>query len=163
MVRTLIIAMALIACGCAASNPAESRMPTTSSEPYRVPPKEMVAIVKEVIAAPPFSLGVQEEKQGMILTGYQRFPGDWHIGRRWQERTQYRISVIPDFSDPAGAAILEVREFTEQRAAEGMRWEDTGELRRPERAKELLEKLDVQLRARQKEALSLSPVRRGEG
>ena len=148
MVRWMMVAMVALSCGCASSKQAEPRMPIASS-PYKVPPKEMVSLVKETIAAPPFSLSVQEERDGVILTGYPRFPGNWNIGRRWQERTQYRISVIPDFSDPAGAARLDVREFTEQRAAEGMKWEDTGEIRRPERAKDLLDKLDAALRARE--------------
>ena len=144
----LIVATAMVASGCASHWPEVDSKLEAPTQAYHMPPKQIVATVKEVVAAPPLSIGVAEEKDGSILTGYQSFPGDWHIGRRWQERTRYRITVIPDFNEPTAVGRIEVREMTEQRAADGMKWAPAPELQRPERAREMLAKLDEQITAR---------------
>jgi hypothetical protein len=134
--------------GCASKFPEANRTLEAPAQTYRVAPKQLVTMIREIVTAPPLSLGVEEEKDGSILTGYQPFPGDWHIGRRWQERTKYRITVIPDWNEPTAAARIDVRELTEQRAAEGMKWAPAFDLQRPERAKAMLAKLDEEIRRR---------------
>ena len=124
--------------GCAAHWPEFDKTKTGARQEFNVAPKQMVTTIKQIVTDPPLSIGVQEEAKGTILTGYQSFPGDWHVARRWQERTQYRVLVIPDFDDPTGKCVVEVRELTEQRAAEGMKWAPAADLSRPERAEELL-------------------------
>ncbi len=140
MTRTILgcLAIALMAGGCAAHWPEQDRDLKGPQAEFHVAPKAMVAKVKEVVSQPPLSLGVQEEAKGSILTGYQSFPGAWHVARRWQERTQYRIQIIPDFDEPTAKCTVQVRERTETRAADGMKWTDTGDLYHPERAEEIL-------------------------
>ncbi len=118
------------------------------SQTYHLPPKQILQTVKDVVSSPPLSIGVTEEKGGSILTGYQEFPGDWHVLRRWQERTRYRITVSPDWNDPTGAGRIEVREMTEQRAADNMDWKPAPELQRPERARQMLETLNAALQVK---------------
>ncbi|MEO6434225.1 MAG: hypothetical protein ABIP55_00485 [Tepidisphaeraceae bacterium] len=60
--------------------------------------------------------------------------------------TRYRITVIPDFDQPARRCSVEVRGITERRAAEGMKWEPAPENQRPERAKALLETIQTQVK-----------------
>ena len=57
------------------------------------------------------------------------------------EKTRYRITVSPDFNEPTKRCTVTVREFTEQRAAEGMKWESSESLPRPQRAADLLEQI----------------------
>jgi hypothetical protein len=134
--------------GCASKFPGVNTTLDAPGQAYKVPPKQLVTTIKEIVTAPPLSLGVTEEKDGSILTGYQEFPGNWHIGRRWQERTRYRVTVNPDWNEPTAAARIEVRELTEQRAASNQTWKPAFDLQRPDRAKELLAKLDEQIRSR---------------
>ena len=125
--------------GCARTfPPVPSRFDVAERE-FAVAPKALLQSAKDAVAAPPLSLGVEREEKGTFFTSYQRFPGEWHIGRRWQERTKYRVAVIPDFDEPASRARLQVTEQTEQRAAEGQDWKPAHELNRPERAKALLD------------------------
>ena len=80
----------LVISGCASTFPAAvSPLETAkSSKTYDVPPKQMVERVKEIVTAPPLNVGVAETKDGTILTDYVTFPGEWHVARRWQERTR---------------------------------------------------------------------------
>jgi hypothetical protein len=140
MTRTILscFAIALLAGGCAAHWPEQDTSFKTEQAQFNIPPKVMVTKVKEIVTSPPLSLGVQEESNGSILTGFQDFPGAWHVTRRWEERTQYRIQVIPDFDDPTTKCMVQVRVRTETRAADGMKWTSEGDLYRPERAEALL-------------------------
>jgi len=104
-------------------------------------PKELLAAAKRVVGEPPLSLSVESESKGTFITTFQPFPGDWHIGRRWQERTQYRVTVIPDFDEPSKRSRLEVTEQTEQRASDKHEWKRAAEVQRPERARDALTKI----------------------
>ena len=84
-----------------------------------MPPKELVARMKQALSEPPLNIGVAEENKGSILTGYQQFPGEFRVARRWQERTRYRIRIIPDFDQPTQRAQVVITENTEQRAGKG--------------------------------------------
>lgn len=110
-----------------------------------MPPKQLLESARQIASTPPLALGIEREGKGWFVTGYQRFPGEWHIGRRWQERTQYRITVIPDFDEPAARARLQVTEQTEQRASDVQDWKPANELNRPERAKALLREIRQRL------------------
>ena len=137
--------VALLLSGCSTKYPkADTRMEGAQAE-FDVPPKELVARIKQALSEPPTDIGVTEENKGSILTGYQSFPGQFRVARRWQERTRYRIRVIPDFDQPTQRAQVVVTENTEQRAAEGMKWESMDVLPRPERAAELLRNLQPKL------------------
>src|SRR6266540_2090247 len=138
LAATFSLLLLLLLVGCEAHWPNMEKKLTGARAEFNVPPKQMVATVRKIVSDPPLSIGVQEEGKGTILTGYQAFPGEWHVARRWQERTQYRVTVIPDWDEPASRCVVEVRESTEQRAADGMKWESAAEVQRPERAGELL-------------------------
>ena len=149
MIRIVpVLAVAVVAAlisGCASTYPvADTRMEGAEAE-FDVPPKELVARVKQALSEPPLEIGVAEEHKGSILTGYQRFPGEWRVGRRWQEQTRYRIRVIPDVDEPTKRSQIVITENTEQRAAEGMKWESIDVLPRPERAADLLRQLQPRL------------------
>ena len=142
--KILLASLLALLAGCASHWPEMDRSLQGAQAEFDVPPKVMIERVRKVVTDPPLSLGVLEEKGGTILTGYQSFPGEFHVARRWQERTQYRILVIPDWDQPSAKCSVQVREATEQRAAEGMKWEVAPELTHPERARELLKQIQQQ-------------------
>ena len=114
---------------------------------YNMPPKQLYEAAKRTVTSPPLSLPIENERNGSFITGFKRYPGDWHIARRWQERTRFRVSVIPDFDNPTSKARLEVAEETQTREADGMTWKNMSELSRPERARELLQQIQQQINA----------------
>ena len=159
VVRTLALGGTFFALGCASRfPPVVSRFDVPEKE-FALPPKVLLQQAKDAVVAPPLSLGIEREEQGSFITGYQRFPGEWHIGRRWQERTNYRITVIPDFDEPMSRARLQVAEQTEQRAASSQDWKPANELNRPERAAALLREIEKRVGAT-KPAATTQPVAR---
>jgi hypothetical protein len=143
--RFFVLLLSLTLTGCASQFPSVNTKLQASEAEFDVPPKELVQRIKTALAEPPTQLGVDEENKGSILTGWQSFPGEIHVARRWQERTRYRIQVIPDFDEPTKRAKITVREATETRAADGMKWEPAAELQRPQRAADLLRQLQAKL------------------
>lgn len=150
--RPLLLHIVVLSClpiaGCAkspAQEAAASRIAPVASADVTVPPKQLVEDLKRVLAAPPLSLGIEEQNKGTLVTGWKRHRGEWHIGRHWQERTRYRIDVAPDWDEPAARSRLIVTAETEQRAAEGQRWDREARVQRPERAKKLLDAITPQL------------------
>src|SRR4051812_47181475 len=142
-----LLSMILCTClaavaGCSSEPKPLPRASQPAAAEYDVPPKQLLETVKQVIAAPPLSLPIEQEHKGAIITGYQEFPGDWHIARRWQERTRYRVSVIPDFDEPTRHSRLEVAEESQVRATEGQGWHDDPDVQRPDRAAALLQQID---------------------
>ena len=140
--RTRLAALALLPllallAGCGntpAQQAAQSRVAPLASADVPVPPKELLEAVKQAVAAPPMSLSVVEQNRGTVVTDWKRYRGEWHIGRHWQERTRYRIIIAPDFDNPTTASQLSVIAETEQRAAEGQRWDREARVPRPRRA-----------------------------
>src|SRR5688500_16697155 len=123
--------------GCTTSPAAEaaaSRQTPLASADVQVAPKQLVEDVKRAVEAPPLSLGVVSQDRGTVVTGWKRYRGDWHIGRYWQERTRYRSDVPPDWEEPLARSRLTVIAETEQRAAEGQRWDREVRVPRPKRA-----------------------------
>ena len=142
-IRHAAMASFLLLVGCKApwqDPPSTIEQPGTATG-MNLPPTQMLEVVKRVVTSPPLSLPIQRQDGGTIYTGYQSFPGEWHILRRWHERTRYRIDVTPDFAEPAQKSNVEVREETETRAASNQKFERAPELRYPERARAVLEKI----------------------
>jgi len=139
--------LALVA-GCG-NTPAKeaglTRKSTLASADVAVAPKDLVAVVQRAVAAPPLSLAVEQQDRGTTLTGWKRYRGDWHIGRHWQERTRFRIDVSPDFDEPLAKSHLSVVAETEQRAAEGQRWDREPRVPRPGRAEDVLKHILAQV------------------
>jgi hypothetical protein len=148
IVRTIILLTAgLLAFGCSSQNrPAESLV---QSPAYDLPPKQMAEAVRKIVAAPPLSLPIQETQPGVFLTGWQEpFRGEFHIARYWHERTRYRISIVPDFNDPAHRSHIQIADETEQRPDESgpnekaKQWTPAPDLHRPDRSATLLHQIE---------------------
>jgi hypothetical protein len=139
---TALIAIALLV-GCASSFPEAPQGGVKPAESiYNLPARQAYDLARNVVSSAPLSLSVEEPGGGVIQTGFQAFPGDFHIARRWQERTRYRIVVTPDFDDPAGRSRVSVTETTEQRRSDGHDWTPAYDLQRPDRAAAVLAQID---------------------
>jgi hypothetical protein len=137
---SLLFVFSIFLAGCAMHFPKTDETMKSPQASFDVPPKQLLATVKQVVTSPPLNLTITEEQNGSILTSGQPFPGDWHVARRWQEQTLYRVHVIPDFDHPDRSSLT-VRDFTQQRATDGMKWENSAEIQRPERSQQLIERI----------------------
>ena len=144
----LLLAFSILTIGCGGDPlhlpQAASTFDLPQSE-HNLPPKQLYEAAKRAAAS--LNVPIEQEKSGAFITGYKEYPGEWHIARRWQERTRFRVSVIPDFDNPTGKARLEVAEETQTREGDGMTWKNLTDLTRPERARELHEQIEQQLRS----------------
>src|SRR5688572_21727079 len=82
--------------GCAAHFPEVNTNPAGATAVIDRPPKEVVQTIRNTLNSPPVNIGVSEESPGVIVSGWQRFPGTKRGWRVWQEQTRYYIRVIPD-------------------------------------------------------------------
>src|SRR6266542_1917067 len=122
LIPLLSVLLAITGCSDAlhfSQPPSPFNQPTSA---YAMAPKQLYETAKRVVTSAPLSIPIQQEQNGILITEWKEYPGDWHIARRWQERTRYRIAVIPDFDNPTGRARLEVAEETQTRAADGQTW-----------------------------------------
>jgi hypothetical protein len=101
----------------------------------------MLDIARKVLSQPPLSLPVEDQGKGVLLTGYQPFPGEWHILRRWQEQTRYKISIFPDWDQPTQRCSVQVVDETQTRATNGQTWDPAPELGRRERSQQILDRI----------------------
>jgi hypothetical protein len=144
---TWIVAL-IVGAGCARTFPEPaSALDAVRSQTYDVPPKQMVQRVSEIVGTAPLNVPVTEVQDGTLLTDWAQYPGEWHIARRWQERSRYQITVIPDWNEPTGKARLEIVAETEQRATDGQEWKPAPELKRVDRAREVLRVIDANVKA----------------
>ncbi len=145
-----LLLLALACTGCAPTPAREATASRTSPEAVAdvdVPPKELAETLNRVVWEPPVSLSVEEADRGVLVTGWKRHRGEWHIGRYWQERTRYRVEVSPDWDEPLKRSRLRVTAETEQRAAEGQRWDREPRVPRPGRARAVLERILQRIRS----------------
>ena len=147
----LSLLLGLSLAGCGTETPAQvatnSRIDPLASAAVNVPPKQLVERVKQVVSAAPLSLGIESQERGSVTTGWKRYEGDFHIARRWQERSRFRVEVVPDWDEPTAKSKVYVTAETEQRAAEGQDWDHEPRVPRPERAKEVLDQIVKQVAA----------------
>ena len=127
--------------GCHSEPLQPSSAPPPAQATVNRPPKDVLEQLKHIVANDPLNLGVTEELDGVVVTGWQRHRGNFHIGRHWQERTRYRIAVIPDWNEPTQRARIEVAAQTDERAAEGQTWTPAPQMHRPERAQAVLDRI----------------------
>jgi len=145
-----ILALGAFFCvGCTSSHPTASLV---QSPVYAVPAQQLVTDVQKIISSPPISLPVEDKGSGTLLTGWQEpFRGDFHIVRYWHERTRYRITGVPDFSNPAYRSRLQISDESEERPDEGginaetKKWHPAPNNHRPERSEALLRQIETQL------------------
>ena len=100
---------------------------------FPIPASELVKQIETALVRQ--GLIVASSQNGVIQTDWKTYEGEMHIARRWQERSRFRVSVIPDVSSPTGASRFELTEQTQRRSNEKANWEAGSP--RPERAKEL--------------------------
>src|SRR4051812_4317987 len=114
MTKLFCLLVPVLVSGCASHFPNPGTLGGTTKE-YAIPPKQLLESEKQAVAPLP----IESESKGTLVTGWQDFRGEFHVARYWQEHTRYRISVTPDFDDPAGHSRIEVTEETQQRATSG--------------------------------------------
>src|SRR3989442_937263 len=98
----------------------QSELPQPTSADIAMPAKDLLIVAKKVIASPPYSLTIEEENKGRLVTGYQNFHGDWHIVRYWPQRTRYIVTAAPDFDHPTDHSRLDVAAETQEQVAGAM-------------------------------------------
>lgn len=136
---------ALAPSGASAASPsAPAAFPASSIKVYRVAPAKLVQEIQQAITAAPLDLKVLSADNGVIQTDWKAYEGEFHIMRRWQDRTRFRINVIPDVSDPANASRFEVTEVTQRRSNDRANWESAD--RHPERVEALIQAVDAKLK-----------------
>lgn len=113
----------------------------TGPKVYAVAPLQLVTQLEQALKDSGFT--VVSNEAGQIQTDWREYEGEFHIARRWGERSRFRISVIPDMSNPTGAARFEVAEETQRRSNERASWEPAGD--RPQRVQELTKQIDAKL------------------
>jgi hypothetical protein len=133
--------LALVMTGCMSEPLQPQAAPPPAQAQVNHPPMDVLNSVKRIVSAAPLNLGVAEEQDGTVVTGWQRHVGNMHVARHWQERTRYRIAVIPDWNQPTQRARVEVAAQTEERAAEGQNWTAAPQIQRPERAQAVLDQI----------------------
>ncbi|HEY2587573.1 MAG TPA: hypothetical protein VGI81_17640 [Tepidisphaeraceae bacterium] len=148
IIRSVVLLISgLLAVGCVTqTRPTDSLV---QSPAYDLPPKQMAEAMQKIVAAPPISLPIQEVEPGVFLTGWQEpFRGEFHIVRYWHERTRYRITITPDFNDPAHRSHIQIADQTEQRPDESgpnekaKQWTPAPDIHRPDRSSALLQQIE---------------------
>ena len=102
---------------------------------YKMSPAKLFEIAQQAIKDK--GLTITLAASGVIQTDWKSYEGEFHIARRWQEQTRYRVSIIPDVNDPVNHSRFEVGEETQRRSNERAQWSSAEG--RPQRVKEIRE------------------------
>jgi hypothetical protein len=149
--RALMLISLLLCAGCSWQQPKAQKMDWHNSDAAQatvdLSAQQAVAAVERAVAQPPLSLPVESSADGAVVTGWKEYPGEIHIVRRWDERTRFRISVTPDFSNPTGRSRLKVEDQTEEKPSSAQPWYPAPGSRRPERSAEVLKQIVANLQA----------------
>ena len=81
-------------------------------------------------------------QDGTIYTTWKEYEGVIHIARRWQERTRFKIIVLPDFNEPLAVSRVSVFDETEEKPSDPQPWYPNPDLRRPERSARVLKVIE---------------------
>jgi hypothetical protein len=106
-----------------------------------VPPKELVKLVQQALAAPPISLPAEDVQNGSVVTAWKEERGEFHIIRYWHKRTRYRINIVPDFNEPTAKSHLSLDDQPEERATDHQPWYPAPQLHDPDKSQELLKRI----------------------
>jgi hypothetical protein len=140
----LALATALLAslAGCSSDNNRSFNDPLPmgiANADVAIAPKQLVQIASDVVKSEPYSLPIESNQKGQIATGWREYPGEWHIARRWVERSRFRITVLPDFDEPTARSHLQVIADTQESIpTEPRQWHDNPSLQRADRARDLI-------------------------
>lgn len=117
---------------------------TGATNVYRIAPAKLFATAQEALTAAPLNLKIVSAENGVILTDWKEYEGEFHIARRWDDRTRYRVSIIPDVADPANASRFEVAEETQRRSNDRAAWQPAD--RHPERVAAVTQAINARLK-----------------
>jgi hypothetical protein len=128
--------------GCTPKGPPPSQWYAgDSSATVYVPPKQLVSLVQQALAAPPISMPVESVQNGSVTTAWKEERGEFHIIRFWYKRTRFRVNIVPDFDEPTAKSHISVDDQTEERATDRQPWYPAPQLHRPQRSQELLSQI----------------------
>lgn len=111
--------------------------PANEAQVFQMPAAELVKHLQGAMEKQ--GLSITSSQNGVIQTDWKEYEGEVHIARRWQERSRFRASVIPDVNKPTEASRFELTEQSQRRSNDKATWE-TGNPR-PQRAKELAQQI----------------------
>lgn len=144
-------------CACATCNPQKGESLTKpadfdgerplnqgAAKVYAVAPTQLVDSLDKALKDLGFT--VVSREAGQLQTDWRDYEGEFHIARRWQERSRFRVSVIPDVEKPTAAARFEIAEETQRRSNSKANWEPASA--RPQRVQELAKQLDSRISAK---------------
>ncbi|HEY1684156.1 MAG TPA: hypothetical protein VGG19_05295 [Tepidisphaeraceae bacterium] len=120
---------------------------------FNLSPSELIEKIKQSLST--MGITIAQDQGSVLITNYKNYPGSFHIVRRWQERTRYRITVFPDAADPARRSHLEISCDSQTRASSQEPWHTWAEYQRPQRAAMLAKSLHDQI---QQSAVAEVPV-----
>ena len=139
----IVTAMFLMMAGCRTEPVASPEANFPTRQTYSVSPKVLVDKIKPVIGLP-----ITSEQEGRLVTDWEPNTGSKFgvlgMGRTWQERTRYTITVSPAWDDP-NKSTLEVTEETQQRSQKNYEWDFEPTVKRPDRAAAMSKKIDSAL------------------
>jgi hypothetical protein len=132
--------------GCQWQQPAQppGESDRQQSAQVNVPPKQLMDVARQALAAPPMSVAVETGQDGTLLTGWKEYPGELHIVRRWAERTRFKIIILPDFSEPLAKSHVQVFDETQEKPSDAQPWYPAPDSKRPERSAEVLKLIEAQ-------------------
>lgn len=144
-VPTLLFWAACLITGCGWQQPkqaSEQQYNPARDRVINLGPKPLVQLIGQTLPAPPLSLPVESASDGTVLTGWKEYEGAVHIVRRWQERSRFRITILPDFNDPTGKSHVQVVDETEEKPSANQPWYPAPDTHRPERSAEVLKAIE---------------------
>ena len=140
---TIVTAMLLTLTGCRTEPKISPDANFPTRQTYNVSPKVLIEKIKPVIG-----LSITSEQEGRLVTDWEPHTGArfglLFIGRTWQERTRYTITVSPAWDDP-NKSTIEVTEETQQRSQPNYDWDFEPTVKRPDRAAAMSKKIDMAL------------------
>jgi hypothetical protein len=155
MLHPVMVLVLLGLCSCASEGPTTHLAP---ARVYSIAPKDMVILVKHAIAAEPLQLGVAQDEGSVLTTTWREYRGNFHILRYWQERTQFRINIIPDWQNPQTECRIEIAESTQERSNRRGDWRPNADTFRPERCEEVLTQIDKEIPPGTKVSAAAAPA-----
>ena len=146
----MVTSMTWLTSGCR-TEPTEPSSNFSNRNTYSIEPKALLERVRTTITSPPINLKIDSQQEGRLITDWEMHDGAKFgvagLGRTWQERTRYTVTVAPAWDDPTSKGSVEVTEETQQRPQPNHEWGDSEPVARPGRAAEFARRIDDALRA----------------
>lgn len=141
IITITLVLVALGGCTTPKGPPPQQWYAGDASTTVNVPPRQLVALVQQAVAAPPISLPAQSVENGSVITSWREERGEFHIIRYWHKRTRFRINIVPDFNEPTAKSHVSVDDQAEERATDRQPWYPAPQLHDSEQSQELLKRI----------------------